>query len=125
MLSKNAGRVLSQASHPRLVVPIRMGRRIIPDSVASSVLAFFFLWMSTFAVGTLLLSMSNVSLVTAASAVAATLNNVGPGFELVGATLNYAPIAGFGKVVLVALMLLGRLELLAVMLPFTRTFWSR
>lgn len=125
VLSKNAGRVLSQASHPHLVVPIRMGRRIIPDSVASSVLAFFFLWLSTFAIGTLVLAMSNVSLVTAASAVAATLNNVGPGLELVGATLNYAPIAGFGKVVLILMMLLGRLELLAVILPFTRTFWSR
>ncbi len=107
VLSKNAGRVLSQASHPLLVVPIRAGRRIIPDSVASSVRAFFFLWMSTFAVGTLILAMSNVSLVTAASAVAATLNNVGPGLELVGATLNYAPIAGFGKVGLIVLMLLG------------------
>ena len=81
--------------------------------------------MSTFAVGTVLLSMSNVSMVTAASAVAATLNNVGPGLELVGATLNYAPIEPYGKVVLIAMMLLGRLELMAVMLPFTRTFWSR
>lgn len=125
VLSKNAGRVLAQASHPNLVVPIRLGRRVVPDSVAASVLAFFFLWVSTFAIGTLLLAASNVSLVTAASAVAATLNNVGPGLELVGATLNYSPIASYGKVVLIIMMLLGRLELLAVMLPFSRTFWSR
>ena len=125
VLSKNAGRVLSQAAHPHAVMSVRVGRRIIPDSVVSNVLGFFFLWMSVFAVGTVLLAMSNVSMVTAASAVAATLNNVGPGLELVGATLNYAPIEPFGKVVLIAMMLLGRLELMAVMLLFTRTFWSR
>jgi Trk-type K+ transport system membrane component len=44
---------------------------------------------------------------------------------LVGATLNYAPIAAFGKIVLIVMMFLGRLELLAVMLPSTRSFWSR
>jgi len=125
VLSKNAGRTLSQAAHPHAVIPVRVGRRIIPSAVVSSILAFFFLWMTTFAIGTVLLAASNVSLITAASAVAATLNNVGPGLELVGATLNYAPIEGYGKVVLMVMMLLGRLELMAVMLPFTRAFWKR
>jgi len=125
VLSKSASRVLAQSVHPRAVIPVKVGRRVVADHVRAGVLGFFFLWMATFAIGTLLLSTSNVSIVTSASAVAATLNNVGPGLELVGATLNYAPIAPFGKVVLIAMMLLGRLELLAVMLPFTRTFWSR
>jgi trk system potassium uptake protein TrkH len=125
VLSKNAGRIFAQAVHPKGVLPVRVGGRVIPEHVRASVLGLFFLWVSTFVIGTLLLSATNVSMVTAASAVAATLNNVGPGLELVGATLNYAPIDAFGKVVLMALMLLGRLELLAVMLPFTRVFWSR
>ncbi|MFH0915862.1 MAG: potassium transporter TrkG [bacterium] len=125
VLSKNASRVLSQSVRPRAVIPVKIGRRVVPDHVRAAVLGFFFLWITVFALGTLLLSTSNVSMVTSASAVAATLNNVGPGLELVGATLNYAPIAPFGKVVLMAMMLLGRLELLAVMLPFTRSFWSR
>jgi trk system potassium uptake protein TrkH len=125
VLSKNARRVLAQSVHPRAVIPVKIGGRVVSEHVRAAVLGLFFLWISTFAIGTLLLSTSNVSLVTSASAVAATLNNVGPGLELVGATLNYAPIAPFGKVVLIAMMLLGRLELLAVMLPFTRSFWSR
>ncbi len=125
VLSKNAKRVLSQSVRPHAVIPVRVGRRVVPETVLAGVLGFFFLYMMTFGAGTLLLATSNVSLVTSASAVAATLNNVGPGLELVGATLNYAPIAAFGKVVLIAMMLLGRLELLAVMLPFTRSFWSR
>ncbi len=125
VLAKNAGRIFAQAVHPKAVLPVRIGRRVVPEHVRASVLGLFFLWVTTFVIGTLLLSAANVSMVTAASAVAATLNNVGPGLELVGATLNYAPIDAFGKVVLMALMLLGRLELLAVMLPFTRVFWSR
>lgn len=125
VLSKNANRVLSQAVHPHAVIPVRVGRRVVPNTIVSGVLGFFFLYMAVFAVGTLLLATSNLSLVTSASAVAATLNNVGPGLELVGATLHYAPIDPFGKVVLMILMLLGRLELLAVMLPFTRAFWKR
>jgi trk/ktr system potassium uptake protein len=125
VLSKNANRVLAQSVHPRAVVPVKVGGRVVPEHVRSAILGLFFLWITTFVVGTLLLSTSNVSMVTAASAVAATLNNVGPGLELVGATLNYAPIHAFGKVVLIAMMLLGRLELLAVMLPFTPKFWSR
>jgi trk system potassium uptake protein TrkH len=125
VLSKDSGRMMARAVHPQAVIPVKVGRRVVPETVIAAILSFFFLYLVVFAAGTLLLASSNVSLVTAASAVAATLNNVGPGLELVGATLNYAPIAPFGKIVLIVMMLLGRLELLAVMLPFTRSFWSR
>lgn len=125
LLWKSAHRTLAQAVHPRAVIPVRVSRRVVRDNLVVAVLGFFFLYVTLFAVGTLLVATSNVGLVTAATAVAATLNNVGPGLELVGATLNYAPIAPFGKVVLMAMMLLGRLELLPIMLPFTRVFWKR
>jgi trk system potassium uptake protein TrkH len=125
VLSKDSSRMMARAIHPQAVIPVKVGRRVVPETVIAAILSFFFLYLVVFAAGTLLLATSNVSLVTAASAVAATLNNVGPGLELVGATLNYAPIAPFGKIVLIVMMLLGRLELLAVMLPFTRSFWSR
>jgi trk system potassium uptake protein TrkH len=125
VLTKNAGRVMAQAVRPKAVLPVRVGGRVVPEHVVTGVLGLFFLWITTFVIGTLLLAATNISILSAASAVAATLNNIGPGLELVGATLNYAPIDVFGKVVLMAMMLLGRLELLAVMLPFSRSFWSR
>ncbi len=125
LLSKNASRVLVEALHPNAIIPVKIGRRPVPKQVVAGVLGFFFLYVVVFAAGTLLLSISNVSLVTSASAVAATLNNVGPGLELVGPMVNYAFIDTFGKIVLIAMMLMGRLELLAVMLPFTKAFWSR
>ncbi|NLT43737.1 MAG: TrkH family potassium uptake protein, partial [Anaerolineae bacterium] len=125
LVGKSANRVLRREIHPRAVIPVRLGRRAVPEHLLTAVLGFCFLWLMTFVVGTLLLSISNVSIVTAASAVAATLNVVGPGLDAVGPMANYAFIDPFGKIVLMFLMLLGRLELFAVLLPLTRTFWSR
>jgi trk system potassium uptake protein TrkH len=125
LLAKNANRVLVQAVHPHAVMPVKIGRRAVPNHIMTGVLGYFFLYVAVYVVGTLLLATTNVGLVTSATAAAAALNNIGPGLELVGPMLNYALIAPFGKIVLIAMMLLGRLELLAVMLPFTRAFWAR
>src|SRR5665811_1185143 len=103
----------------------KVGGRTVPDGLRTAVLGYFFIYMLVFAVGTLLVSASNVSIITAASAVAATLNNIGPGLELVGATQNYAPIDSFAKIVLIALMVMGRLELMPILLLFTRGFWRQ
>lgn len=125
LLAKNSRRVLAQAVHPKAVIPVKIGRRAVPSPIMTAVLGFFCLWVTVFVVGTLLLAATDVSLVTSATAVAASLNNIGPGLEMVGPMMNYALIAPFGKVVLIIVMLVGRLELLAVLLPFTRSFWSR
>lgn len=125
LLAKNARRVLAQAVHPNAIIPVKIGHRAVPSPVMTGVLGFFFLWVTIFVVATLVLAASDVSLVTAAAAAAACLNNIGPGLETVGPMVNYSLIAPFGKVVLIIVMLVGRLELLAVLLPFTRTFWSR
>jgi trk system potassium uptake protein TrkH len=125
VLAKNARYEVRRELHPQAVLPVKVSGRVIPEAVRNSVLGFFFLYVSVFVVATLLLSASNVSILTAASAVAATLNNIGPGLELVGATKNFAPIADYGKVVLIGAMVLGRLELMAILVLFTRSFWRR
>jgi trk system potassium uptake protein TrkH len=125
LLAKNGNRVLAQAAHPHAVIPVKLGRRVVPGQIMTGVLGYFFLLVAVYVVGTLLVATTNVGLVTSATAVAATLNNIGPGLEVVGPTMNYAAIPPFGEVVLIVMMLVGRLELLAVLLPFTRTFWSR
>ncbi|MBN1320136.1 MAG: TrkH family potassium uptake protein [Thermoleophilia bacterium] len=125
LLGKSVNGWLKREMHPRAVIPVKLGSRVVPEHVLSGVFTFFFLWVATFVVGTLLLATTNVNLVTSASAVAATLNVVGPGLDLVGPMASYAFIDPFGKVVLMVMMLLGRLELLAVVLPFTRAFWKR
>ena len=79
----------------------------------------------TFVTGALLISTSDLGLLTTVSATAATLNNIGPGLDLVGATLNYAPVDPFAKGSMIVLMVMGRLELLPILLPLTRGFWGR
>ncbi len=78
-----------------------------------------------FVVGSLLVAATNVDLITAWTSVAATLNNIGPGLEAVGASTNYSLLDPFAKVVLTIMMVVGRLELFAILLPLTRAFWRR
>jgi trk system potassium uptake protein len=125
VLAKNARFELRRQLHPHAVLPVRVAGRVIPEHVRNSILGFFFVHMMIFVIITLIVATSDVSIVTAASAAAATLNNIGPGLEVVGATLNYAPLDGYVKLVLVAAMVLGRLELMAILVLFTGSFWRR
>jgi trk system potassium uptake protein TrkH len=125
VLFKSVRHELTRQMHPQAVLPLKIGGRVVPESVRSNVLGYFVLYVVVFAVGALLVAATNVDLVTAATSVAATLNNIGPGLEAVGATMNYAFMDPFAKVVLIALMVIGRLELFAILLPLTRSFWRR
>lgn len=81
--------------------------------------------MVIFAVSTLLIGVDNYDLTTNFTAVAATLNNIGPGLELVGPTQNFALFSNFSKLVLIFDMLAGRLEIFPVLLLFYRKTWRR
>jgi trk system potassium uptake protein TrkH len=82
--------------------------------------------MLTFGVATFLVSIQEeMDLVSSATAVAATLNVVGPGLGLVGASENYAVVNDFGRVVLTFCMLLGRLELFTALALLSPAFWRR
>jgi trk system potassium uptake protein TrkH len=106
---------LKRIVRPHRVIPVRLGRRAIPEDVVTSVTTFFILYLSLFAVGGLMLSLMGYEMVTAFSASAACLGNVGPGFNLVGPTHNYAFFAPPAKVVLLGLMIIGRLELYTIL----------
>jgi trk system potassium uptake protein TrkH len=103
----------------------------VADDVSRSVRVFVVLYLFAFMTGTLLLGIvgslngMDIDMVSSASAVAASLGNVGPGLELVGPSHSFAIIPGLGKWLLSALMTIGRLEILPVMLIFTREFWRR
>lgn len=87
---------------------------------------FFCAWILVFAVATFLVAIQkNLTLVSAAAAVAATLKVIGPGLGQVGATENYQAVNYFGRVVLIFCMLFGRLEILTVLSVLTPEFWRR
>lgn len=131
ILSKAAFADLRRLVYPRGVFAIRFGRQRVPDDVVESIQSFFLFYMFMFMTGTFLLTFidANVSeqldLVTAATAVATTLGNIGPGLGDVGPTANFAAIPALGKWLLSSLMIVGRLEIFPVLLLFTRDLWRR
>ncbi len=111
--------------HPRAIVQVRLGKKNVPVSVMSATTAFFFSYIALFAMGMLLISLDNVDFITAASASAACIGNIGPGFGLVGPMLNYSVLSDFSKMVLSALMLFGRLEIFTILAVLTPKTWLR
>ncbi|MCL6635824.1 MAG: TrkH family potassium uptake protein, partial [Peptococcaceae bacterium] len=123
ILFKSASRQILRLLHPQAVVPVRLGREVVPEAVVDNVQAFFFLYFLIFAAATAYISSLGLDLVSALSAVAATLGNVGPGLGLVGPMTNYAALPDSGKVVLALCMLLGRLEIYTVLVVVSVKFW--
>jgi trk system potassium uptake protein TrkH len=121
---KSALREVRLIFSPNTVLSIFVRGKRVPDSVVRSVAGFFILYLSTWGVGTLLLSISGPDLVTAATAAAATIGNIGPGLRAVGPSENYAFFGTFDKGLLVLLMWVGRLEVYSIAALFTRTFWK-
>lgn len=128
----SAGRAhLRRLLHPRGVFVVRSGGSPVQDDVVRSVRIFVVLYLFLFMTGTALLGVidsvgnSGMDMVSGASAVAASLGNVGPGLEQFGPTHNFSTIPDLGKWLLAGLMIVGRLEILPIMLLFTREFWRR
>jgi trk system potassium uptake protein TrkH len=113
-----------RAIHPHVVSPMRYGDRIVSDDEAGSVGTFFYLYFLAFAIMSLMLSLLGMDAATALSAVAATLGNVGPGItEAIGPAGNFADLPEAAKVILSFAMILGRLEILGVLILFLPSFY--
>jgi trk system potassium uptake protein TrkH len=108
-----ARREVLRVIHPRAIVPVRLGGRVIPEEMVNSVITFFAIYLLVFAAGSLALAAMEIPLVEAMSASAACLGNVGPGLGSVGSLGSYAHYPSAAKVILSLLMWLGRLEIFA------------
>jgi trk system potassium uptake protein TrkH len=106
---------LKRLLQPHAVLPIRIGNRAIPEEVVGSVTTFLILFLALFAAGGLLLGMMGLDMVSAFSASAACIGNIGPGFGMVGPDETYGPLPDPAKLLLVGLMIVGRLELYTVL----------
>ena len=128
---------IERAFRPSVVRPVKMGESIIEDSVRRDILVYFCMIMLIFGFSWLMLitiepdtqwstgenTSTREKLIDCASAIAATLNNIGPGIGLVGPAANYSDFSPQGKLLLTTLMLLGRLELFAILVLFSPRFW--
>lgn len=123
LLVKQGLREVGRLIHPNAIIPIKVGNKCLPDRVIDAVWGFFAAYVGVFAMMLLLLMIFGLDQVTAFSAVAACLNNLGPGLGDVGT--NYADIPAGAKWVLMVAMLLGRLEIFTLLVLFTPTFWRK
>jgi trk system potassium uptake protein len=125
MLLKQALRELTRIVHPRAVLPVTIGGTLVPNQVLFSVLAFMLIYGAVLVIATMLLLFSGLDLVTAATAAIACINNTGPGLGQVGPASNYQGLTDFQTWVCTMAMMLGRLEMLTVLVLFTPQFWRK
>jgi trk system potassium uptake protein TrkH len=125
LLLKQSRRELVRIVHPHVVNPVVMGARAVDERVMQGVIAFMMMYGATLVSLTMLLLFSGLEPVTAFTAVIACVNNIGPGLGEVGPAFNYGTLSDFQTWVCTFAMLLGRLELLSVLVLFTQQFWRR
>jgi trk system potassium uptake protein TrkH len=125
ILYKQVYRELLRAMHPNAVWPVRIAGDPVSQNILTAVLAFGFAYMCLIVAMTLLLSFSGLEIVTAFSAVVASINNTGPGLNQVGPATTYEILTDFQTWVCTFAMLLGRLEIFTLMVVLTPAFWRR
>ena len=107
------------------VIPVILNGSAISNHIIYNLLAFIFLYLFIFTLGSIILSGLGLDFLSAISAVASAVGNVGPGIASVGPSYSFDHVPDLGKWVLSLLMLMGRLELFTVCLIFTPYFWKR
>ena len=125
ILAKVTLHELVQLIHPRVVNPVTLGGQTVPARVIGAVIAYMLVYGAVLVGLSLLMLASGLDVVTAVSAIIACLNNIGPGMGKVGPAGNYAVLTDFQIWLCSLAMMLGRLELLSVLVLFTPQFWRR
>ncbi|MGN0393776.1 MAG: TrkH family potassium uptake protein [Coprococcus sp.] len=124
VLIKTVGKELNSYIHPKGVRKIKIDGKPVEHEVVRAVNVFFITFMIIFTASVFLISFEGKDLVTNFTAVAATINNIGPGLEVVGPTRNFGAFGIFSKYVLMFDMLAGRLELFPLLLLFNPNIWK-
>lgn len=125
ILVRQSSRELSRMIHPTLAAPVTVGGVRIPNSVVVAVLGFLFLYFMSIVVLTFLLIFGGLDFISAFTAVIACINNAGPGLGQVGPATNYQGLTDYEIWILSFTMLLGRLEVLSLLILFTPQFWRK
>jgi len=123
LLFKQGAREMMRLIHPNAQIVVKIGKVPVSDSIIDAVWGFFAAYVAVFVFLMLLLMASGLDQVTSFSAIAATMNNLGPGLGDVGA--NYAGMSDFVKWTLCISMLMGRLEVFTLLVLFTPAFWRK
>jgi len=116
---------INRMVHPKALIPVRFGDRILSDGLILNVLQFFFLYIILIILGTVIMGVLGLDVLSGFTAVVSCIGNIGPGFGLIGPSDNYAFIPDIGKYVLCLLMLLGRLEIYPILVLLLPEYWKK
>jgi trk system potassium uptake protein TrkH len=125
IVTKNARNESKRLIHPHAYLPVRIDKKRVPQNIVYNLLIFIILYFFTLCAGTLLISFLDYDVITSFSTTASMLGNIGPGLGTFGPFTTYSAMPSTGKWLLCGLMLLGRLELLTVIVLFTRSFYKK
>ncbi|HUE88814.1 MAG TPA: TrkH family potassium uptake protein [Vicinamibacterales bacterium] len=116
-------RELERTVHPRAVLPVKLGGRVVPEHILRDIQVFMLFYLLTFAVGAAIVVGLGADLLTGITASIACLGNIGPGFGAIGPMASYADLHPASKVVLTLEMWIGRLEVMTVLVLFRFEAW--
>ena len=123
LILKQGSREITRLIHPNAVLPIKVGPRAVPDRVMEAVWGFFSVYVLTFTLMFLAVLATDLDLTTSFSAVAACINNLGPGLGEV--VHHYGDINSVAKWILCFAMLIGRLEVFTLLVLLSPAFWRK
>ena len=120
---KYARMELKRALHSKAIIPIRIGSKVIEDEVIRKTLGFFLFYIMFFFFASLSFSAMGIDMESSFGAAASGMGNIGPSLGQFGPTDTYLSLPLAGKFIMMFCMLLGRLEIFAVLVLFTKTYW--
>ena len=125
ILARSVKKELKQYLHPHIISKIKMDGKPVEHEVVRSINVFLVAYLFIYAVSILVVSLDNFDFTTTFTSVAATINNIGPGLDLVGPAANFGLLSVPSKLVLIFDMLAGRLEIFPLLLLFVPDTWKK
>lgn len=125
ILGKTIKNEIKYSLHPNQVITTKFEQKRVEEDVLRGVVSFIIAYFFIVLLGTLIISIENVDLLSSLTSVLTCISNVGPGFNLVGPTENFAFFSNFSKLILSIIMLAGRLEIFPILVLFTPRLWKK
>jgi len=121
---RNLKVVFQRFLHHHAVIPIKINNRIVPDNLNITILSFTLLFIALTLAGMIAIHFTGVPLLEAVGASTSAISNVGPGLGTSGNFGHYNSFTSGAKIIMTALMLIGRLEIFTILALFTKSFWK-
>lgn len=125
VLFKSLIHEIKHTIHPNSIQTVKVDGKTVDNDTLKSIMIFFFSYIIIIIFAVIIVSLDNFDFMTSFSAVIATVSNIGPGFELVGPMGNYADFSNLSKIVMTICMIIGRLEVIPVLVLFSPSIWKK